>query len=1401
MGCVVALGNVAASPAGAAESGGAADAGRTPSCEAGPPPASHATGRVVHTRSGGLEFVENRGQFRSSAAYSARVGNGLIWLSRRGVTFDVMGDLRHERLIFSQRFAGARATSRLVPGHERPGLRNFLIGGRARWHTGARAFGEVRYAGVWEGIDVRLSLRADRLEQEYIVRPGAEPRRIRIAYRGIERLRVASDGSLLISTAFGTLRENAPRIYQPVGGRRVNVEGRFRLLGPRSYSFALGRHRRDAPLIIDPTLAYADYVGGTGVLDEHASDVTVDTAGNAYLTGVTNSVDFPGADPARTHYTAHADAFVTKIDPAGTLAYTTYLGSDSRDEGTGIALDTAGNVFVTGETWANTEFATAGAAQPLNGGQGVAASLIHDAFVTKLDPSATKVVWSTFIGGAGDDRGNDVAVDAVGNAYVAGTTDSRHFPVVNAPQTLPGGPEDLATFSKFDDGFVTKVSADGSRFLYSTYIGGSGDDRGRGIALDAGGSAYVAGATASADFPRSSPLQSARRGASDAFVAKLPPEGGRLIYSTYLGGSGADGAYAVAVDRAQRAWVAGETRSWDFPIRHAAQPKPGEAGGDLAPPTPTDGFVAAIDARGTAIADATYLGGFGIDQIFDLTLDQHGDAYVTGRTNSGRGEEKRHRKPFPTKDAVQAARVGQDAFATKIDGQTGKLVFSTPLGGSREDVGLGIAADRSGSAYVAGQTLSPDLPGAHGRGRSGPQDGFIVKIAPGGSAVGGPAAPAYVFADIVGPTRMRSGRPARFTVVVGNSGASPAQRVPVWLDGIPADATWSTDIGIVPPPARNEHERALLSRVPVAVRHGETQLLPLFVPVIPAGTTAALTLTITVPTDRRITLRAWADPPLVAGTNGARAAADGGSSQRLREAARGCLKVVFTEAMEDLIKSAVPTKCIVEMELLLQQLGQDVVDKFIKQFEGEQPQLTITHGLIVQVLLSVSECIRDVTGELVLEAAILKEAADVMLTLIDEAKLEHLAGCEEAFGAAQGIPPGGGEPGAAPGASWSVDNGSSLDPNDKAASPGHGPRHYVSGREPLRYSIAFENLATAALPAQQVVITDRLAPGLDLNSIRFGPVTVGRQRAGPTTGVPALSTQIDLRPSQNLRVIVEGSVDRARRVVTWRFRTVDADTGGEPDILAGFLPPNTQPPEGQGSVTLFVAPRRGLKNGTAIRNQASIAFDTNPAITTRVRVNRIDAAEPHSRVSTATRRGGRRLRLSWHHRDSGSGVGRIAVFASEDAKPFRRVRVTARARRGAFPTKRGRHYVFYTVAQDRAGNAETTPRLGDLLAPAPRARRRGSAVVIRVRFYVQRAGTLTVSARGRRGRAARLLPGSRLGTTALRRAGRRLTTSVRAPGAITLRLRVPRDALARGQNVAVVRPRAGDGLQIPFNLG
>ena len=512
-----------------------------------------------------------------------------------------------------------------------------------------------------------------------VVAPGADPGRIELAWDGVDRIRRNADGDLVLGTPLGELVQKRPRVYQEIGGRRVEVAARYAMGRDQRVTFALARYDRSRPLVIDPVLlVYSTGLGGSG--DDDAYTVAVDANGSAYAAGTTESANFPTKSAFQTAYRGGRDVFVSNLSAGGTtLLYSTYLGGQGDDVPQEIAVDGAFSAYVAGYT-TSTDFPTASAFQPgIKGGQ--------DAFVAKLAPAGNALVYSTYLGGTGEDAAYCIVVDGSGSAYVTGETMSSDFPTVSAYQGSNKGN---------GDAFVAKLAPAGNALVYSTYLGGGAEDEGDSIAVDGSGSAYVTGCTKSTDFPTQPPLQSGYHGGCDIFVAKLGQGGNTLVYSTYLGGSGDDEPDGIAVDQFGAAYVAGSTGSPDFPTRSAFQTV---RGGGL------DVFVAKLSPAGAALVYSTLLGGSGDEEPFGVQVDAAGSAYVSGYTTSSN---------FPTQSPFQAANHGGpnygDAFVTKLGPAGNALAYSTYLGGSGDDCANYVAVDSTGAAYVAGFTTSTDFP-------------------------------------------------------------------------------------------------------------------------------------------------------------------------------------------------------------------------------------------------------------------------------------------------------------------------------------------------------------------------------------------------------------------------------------------------------------------------------------------------------------------------------------------------------------------------------------------------------------------------------------------------------------------------------------------------------------------
>jgi hypothetical protein len=671
-----------------------------------------------------LTFVPNAGQTDERVLYHAQgAGFNFYFTDDRAVLAFQKGKRGHA---LDLRFLGANPNAKLEASERGTGTVNYLTGSER--HTNLPTYEQLTYRELWPGIDMTFRGAGGKLKYEFHLAAGANPADIRLAYAGAEGLSLGAGGALLIDTPLGALRDSRPQSFQRVDGRRVPVESSYALGGASAYGFHLGGYDRGRPLVIDPGLVYSTYLGGTGDEDGGifgVNDIAVDSTGSAYVTGTTESDDFPTtptafqpacADPPAS---GCSDAFVTKLDPSGALAYSTFLGGTG-DEGPGpinpgggdyggIAVDAAGSAYVTGMTQSGDFPTTATAFQSECATEPTGECV--DAFVTKLDPSGSTLAYSTFLGGINSDRGRSIALDDTGSAYVTGFTISDDFPTTPAALDTDCGALGPACGG---DAFVTKLDPSGSALAYSTYLGGAGGEDGRGIAVDGTGSAYVTGLTDSDDFPTAAAFDSSQDGLNDAFVSKLDPSGSTLAYSTFLGGTDTEssdafnfggGTGAIAVDDTGSAYVIGTTVSDDFPTT------PGALDTDCGPVGPagcSDAFVTKLDPSGSTLAYSTFLGGAGADGGMGIAVDGTGSAYATGFT---------HSVDFPITPGALDTDCDElgpseclDAFVTKLDPSGLTLAYSTFLGGESGENGRSIAVDGTGGAYVIGLTQSADFP-------------------------------------------------------------------------------------------------------------------------------------------------------------------------------------------------------------------------------------------------------------------------------------------------------------------------------------------------------------------------------------------------------------------------------------------------------------------------------------------------------------------------------------------------------------------------------------------------------------------------------------------------------------------------------------------------------------------
>jgi Abnormal spindle-like microcephaly-assoc'd, ASPM-SPD-2-Hydin/Beta-propeller repeat len=705
-----------------------------PSAAAVSPKAESPEGRRILDAERPLYFEPNLGQFDSGVEFVSRFQGSAVAVTSSGMVLRLAGHAtanqkpskkppaKSSPAYVDVSLAGANPHAKARGGEELLGRSNYFIGRDPhRWITNAPSYARVNLHNVYPGVDLTYYGNQRMLEYDFVVAPGADPKAIRLRFsaksgrlkdKQTPELRVAPNGDLVIATDSNEARLRKPIVYQPTTDGRVSRQGEWELLGPQEAAFRLGLYDRENTLVIDPVLVFSTFLGGSG--GDTANAIAVDSQGNAYITGQTSSVDFPVTDnafqkncgtPQRPCAFYLTDAFVAKMSADGsTLLYATYLGGTDNDGSvaSGITVDSTGNAFISGTTTSNDFPTTSGSFQSQCPNSGSSYKCLS-AFVTKLDPTGSSIVYSTYLGSPSPyassgpvSSTNAIAVDSAGEAYVAGRTVSKTFP------TTPGAFQTAGPQPQTGIGFVSKLNATGSGLVFSTYIGGSGNDGLTSIVLDSSGNAYVAGYAGSLDFPTTSgAYQTSSGGSGEGIVAKFSSSGA-LVYSTYLGGSAGDSIAAIALDGDGTAYVTGRSNSGGIPVT---------PGGNASPPSsPYPAFVAKLHPAGCALLLGTYLDtGNSYDaEGHAITLDTAGNIYVAGGLNegtSGGGIVS-----YSGVNALQPSLSLSPGFVTELDPSGLKVLFSTPLGGTGSNYVSGMALSSAGDIYLAGQTFSPDFP-------------------------------------------------------------------------------------------------------------------------------------------------------------------------------------------------------------------------------------------------------------------------------------------------------------------------------------------------------------------------------------------------------------------------------------------------------------------------------------------------------------------------------------------------------------------------------------------------------------------------------------------------------------------------------------------------------------------
>jgi uncharacterized protein (TIGR03437 family) len=668
--------------------------------------------------------------------FLARSGGYTLFLGRDQAVFALDGGERGgERHVLRMKFVGGNSHVTVSGSEPLQSKSNYFLGSNpSQQHTDVPNYTRVTYHNIYPGIDLVFYGKQSELEYDWIIRPGGRPESVRLAFTGAEGLRVDAAGGLLIETAGGRVVQPRASIYQQSSGRPVS--GGYAQVGPHEVRLRVADYDRKQTLVVDPVLVYSALLGGTGgvprgdntFFTDAAQAIAVDGTGNAYVAGLAYANDFPTVNPIgpSPSGTLGPYAVLLKINAAGTsLVYSTYIAVSSLYSGSfagattspqmGVAVDQAGDAYLTGGV-ISAGLAVVNALQPNFGGG------MSDIFVAKVNPTGSALLFSTYLGGSGEEFAGGIAVDAAGNAYITGFTSSKDFPTTKGAFQTTLRASSPCGYDACGNAFVTKLNTNGA-LIYSTYLGGSGYAAGSGIAADSQGNAYVTGfAVSPAGFPTTpGAFQPAAPGATcrylpctDAFVSKLSPDGSALVYSTYLGGGGSDSGNGIAIDSSGNAYVVGTTFSADFPTTTGAFQ--GTFTGSV--DSYSNAFITKLNASGSALAYSTYLGagspntGLG-DFGLRVAVDSQGNAVAVGFSGV---------YSFPTVNPLQAASsltVGGcitsfcvSGFLAKFNAAGSQLLFSTPIGGGDGTLVNAIAIGPTGDFYIAGDWRSGVLPTA-----------------------------------------------------------------------------------------------------------------------------------------------------------------------------------------------------------------------------------------------------------------------------------------------------------------------------------------------------------------------------------------------------------------------------------------------------------------------------------------------------------------------------------------------------------------------------------------------------------------------------------------------------------------------------------------------------------------
>jgi hypothetical protein len=674
--------------------------------------------------SGIVNFQKNYGQLNQEVLYYTETSHGTVYITQKGLVFNEFIPETHQMSLaeelntetdnlniqqntsyrYQLDFINAQEYS--IEGNN-PINVNYLTGkDNSAWVKDSQSYEEIILINIYPGIDLKLYGKNNTISYDYIVKPNSDPENIELRYDGIEKITI-ENGELVVKTLAGIIKQSTPKIFQNINGSINRIQGGFKLKNNNSYGFYLGEYNKNHNLIIDPVITFSSYIGGSS--NDYATAITHDIYGNIYLFGDTYSNNYPIINGYQQNITAQNDFFITKLTPDGkNIIFSTYLGGSGNEYSTNITVDNNLNIYITGYTTS--------ANYPIVNGFQNTKGPYQDLVITKLNPSGSDVLYSSFLGGNDNERPYGMTLDSDNNVYLHGYTWSTNFPIKNAYQSTNAGGYDVF-LTKFD---TTKSGNDS--LIFSTYFGGDWLERGFDIKVTTD-SIYLAGKTGSSNLPTVNPIQSSFGGPGlggqsagengDVFVSQFSLDGSELLFSTYLGGSGSDTGTGLIL-QGDYIYIAGYTNSTNFPILNAYQTTNAGA---------YDFFVTKITKTNPQFIFSTYYGGSSNEILnFSFQVDYFGAIYFAGRSNS---------TDYPVINAIQEQKdVDYDGVITKLSNSGNHVYYSTYLGGNGYESILQMKLIDGQCALIIGYTTSSNFPTveAYQNNNAGGYDSFYSNI-------------------------------------------------------------------------------------------------------------------------------------------------------------------------------------------------------------------------------------------------------------------------------------------------------------------------------------------------------------------------------------------------------------------------------------------------------------------------------------------------------------------------------------------------------------------------------------------------------------------------------------------------------------------------------------------------